>query len=303
MKVPFAWLVNDGEGGQNPVEGPTAAETPVAKGVDVDALLREAERRQAGQFFGAASLYLDNMPSVCTDALLHWVAAALRVERERAEMWLRLAQGAVTSRAHLRAVLDFMWPGGGGPTVVHNARAFLRGEEQAPVGPPTCTFCNEALEDQGFQGLADRVDEVQALRGHLAAVLDHIRDSDPDRTFPAERAALAHLAGKRTAPRSDDGAARWRAECEALRKDYEGRLRTMAAALEKAERELKVEDEAAAGLREQLATAIRCQNKATEERAKALAAQNRAQSEAAAARAELADLWAKIEGMLKTRGQ
>jgi hypothetical protein len=110
--------------------------------------------------------------------LLRDLAAALRTERERArllrqeadfltERSLAKGQGFDQARGHLRTVLDFMWPGDGGPTVVQRARAFLAGEGQAKA--PTCTFCNGVLDDQSFQGLADRVDEAQRLQKELVA--------------------------------------------------------------------------------------------------------------------------------------
>ena len=122
-RVPV-WHVN-GNGKLEPVDGPTAVETPAAKH-DVEALLEEAARHTVGAKapWSAAGV-------------IERLAAALRAERERADAMTEKSckdwENRRIARSHLRAVLEFMWPGDtGGPTVVQKARAFLAGDEQVP---------------------------------------------------------------------------------------------------------------------------------------------------------------------------
>jgi hypothetical protein len=112
---------------------PTPTGSPPQDG-DAGTLLREADTWRFGLSARNGRTYND---------MIHDLAAALRAERERASMavdeavWCRDhkrdAERLVDeARGHLRAVLDFMWPSEGGPTVVQKARAFPAGEEQAP---------------------------------------------------------------------------------------------------------------------------------------------------------------------------
>lgn len=100
---------------------------PAAKGVDVDALLREADAWRFGLSARNGRTYND---------MIHDLAAALRAERGRANTWQKAGE-ANDAHAHkaldlLSAVLDWGWPDGTtGPEPVRRAQAFLRGEEQA----------------------------------------------------------------------------------------------------------------------------------------------------------------------------
>jgi hypothetical protein len=247
--------VNDGKGGLRPLEGPTAAETPAAKH-DVDALLAWADR--------APVLSWGNS-SICANVVA--MAAGLRAERERADAHRdgALATGHLLGEAHghLRAVLDFMWPVGGrmtSPTVVQKARAFLAGEAQATV--PTCNFCNGALENQSFQGLADRVDEVQRLRKDLAEA--------KERADQARREVLTE----------DEAHAATRARRAEVERDLAATKERLADAQHSFKRRADELDY------------LRAENR------KALAAQNLAESEAAGLRAQLVDLETAIRGLV-----
>jgi hypothetical protein len=259
--------VNDGKGGLRPLEGPTAAETPAAKH-DVEALLREVEQR-FGRF---------REQEAPGDWAFGWtaercaaeLAATLRAERERAEALASVARGrerasglAIDAHRHLRAVLDFMWPVGGwmtSPTVVQKARAFLAGDGQAEA--LTCNFCNGALDDQSFQGLADRVDEVQRLRQEIETwkrTTDRLRGD-------TRREREAHEQARREVLTEDEAHAHTRARLAEVERDL-------------------VEWKRVAGER-------------SRETQIALAAQNRAESEAAGLRAQLVDLETAIRSLV-----
>jgi hypothetical protein len=248
-----------------PNEPPTSAETPAAKH-DVEALLREVDRRNASGAYTNHPAHED-VREWTNGRIAIDLAAALRAERERANFHHRagteIAGHNHAARGHLRAVLDFMWPVGGrmtSPTVVQKARAFLAGEAQATV--PTCNFCNGALENQSFQGLADRVDEVQRLRKDLAEA--------KERADQSRREVLTE----------DEAHAATRARLAEVERDLAATKERLADAQHSFKRRADELDY------------LRAENR------KALAAQNLAESEAAGLRAQLVDLETAIRGLV-----
>jgi hypothetical protein len=202
---------------------------------------------------------LDPPTSAETPAAKHDVEALASVARGRE----RASGLAIDAHRHLRAVLDFMWPVGGrmtSPTVVQKARAFLAGEAQATV--PTCNFCNGALENQSFQGLADRVDEVQRLRKDLAEA--------KERADQSRREVLTE----------DEAHAATRARRAEVERDLAATKERLADAQHSFKRRADELDY------------LRAENR------KALAAQNLAESEAAGLRAQLVDLETAIRGLV-----
>jgi hypothetical protein len=243
--------VNDGKGGLRDLDGPA----------DVEVLLKEADTWRFGLSATNGRTYND---------MIHDLAAALRAERERAEALASVARGrerasglAIDAHRHLRAALDFMWPVGGwmtSPTVVQKARAFLAGDGQAEA--LTCNFCNGALDDQSFQGLADRVDEVQRLRQEIETwkrTTDRLRGD-------TRREREAHEQARREVLTEDEAHAHTRARLAEVERDL-------------------VEWKRVAGER-------------SRETQIALAAQNRAESEAAGLRAQLVDLETAIRSLV-----
>ena len=210
-------------------------------------------------------------------SLIHDIATALRTELVKRYAEARQGDGwffaCRAAKQHLRSVLAQGWPDGTtGPEVVRKARAFLAGEEQSAA--KTCNFCNGALEDQSFQGLADRVDEAQRLRTERDMYRDQFRQKANalGRMVERHEAAVADLASEKKA-------------------------RAVEVAQHRAQ--LATEDEAHAHTRARLAEVERKHADALGERTLALAAQNRAEGEAASLRAQLNNLETAIRALVE----
>jgi hypothetical protein len=245
--------------------------------------------------------------------LLRDLAAVLRAEREKAEDaeasakrgWeardaMAIQHGRaqatrLTVTAHLRAVLDFMWPVGGwmtSPAVVQRARAFLAGEEQAPGD-----------DEQHYRDRAWRAEQDLRATGDLARAheqtIEALRKELADKGAALERmverhelacAARDELKGRLAADEVAHATTRTRlAEVEWERDALQGSAiagAKLAATL------------ALYGLPNEAKALAGALNRRNGDMAAALAAQNRAESEAAGLRAQLADLETAIGALV-----
>jgi hypothetical protein len=216
-----------------------APDTSPAAHDDVEALLRESDRRWEGSRDARAtppdevSLYGDLR-------IHHGLAAALRTQRER-EQRLRVeaqAQGiaAAAARARLLDVVDHVWPDGTrGPACVREASAFLAGEVQPPKH-------DDAREIELLRlDLATKCDELERMGGRWAAVQ---KELEREQRAHADTAQLwlrrrDELEAERDAAKEEARkalAAQNQAEAELA--STKARLRTLEGGLEKLMRQM-----------------------------------------------------------------
>lgn len=302
--IPAAWHINRGDR-LEPVEGPTAVETPAAKH-DVDALLEEAAKHTTGAKapWSAAGV-------------IERLVAALRAERERAERAEHSSQSRYDywwhACNHIGSLLSVINEDQYARHAIDAARRFL--EKCSPnCSDPPCadpsegtarTYLRAVLAPFRDESAASQVVAARAFMAGEEHAPQHAPQQEADRSLAALRSIFNAIGFTLGDPRRAEDVARVVVEAKALRRMADAGMGYALEDVAKLRADLRAEDEAHAHTRARLAEVERERNAWREAReaaagraSDALAAQNRAESEAASLRAQLADLDTAIRAIV-----